>query len=71
MKSKFIFVYLLFGLIFLIGIPNVIGACVTPTANYTNSTSNIVLEICTKEFQIEKSQIPEVRNDSEDDTQKS
>jgi hypothetical protein len=31
---------------------------------------NVVLEICTKEFQIEKGQIPEVRNDSEDDTQK-
>jgi hypothetical protein len=32
---------------------------------------NIVFEICTKEFGIEKGQIADVRNDSEDDTQKS
>jgi hypothetical protein len=32
---------------------------------------NIVFEICTKEFGIEKAQIADVRNDSEDDTQKS
>jgi len=31
---------------------------------------NIIFEICTKEFGIEKGQIADVRNDSEDDTQK-
>lgn len=32
---------------------------------------DIVIEICTKEFEIEKGQIPDILNDSQDDSQKS